>query len=109
MPIASRPSPDLRKCPAHPLQVLEERRLRGLLELRDLEAVRLQRPLLGFEERALRRSQSLVQEMDARIRELLNAPAVASEANVLEGGSAQHGVGRRPDPAPALPPCRTTP
>ena len=60
---------------SHPLEILEMRRLRGLSEVRELEALRARRPLLGFEERSLRRSQSLVKEMDDQIRELLNEPA----------------------------------
>ncbi len=53
------------------LDSLEGRRRRGLVEVRDLEAVRAQRPLLPYEERSLRRSLSLVREMDDQIRALL--------------------------------------
>lgn len=55
----------------NPLEMLELRRQRALHEVRDLEAMRARRPLLGFEERALRRSLSLVREMDDQIQALL--------------------------------------
>lgn len=63
--------------PAHALEVLEARRLRGLREVLELEALQAQRPLLGFEQRSLRRSLSLVREMDDQIRTLLGQPVTA--------------------------------
>ena len=50
---------------------LEERRQRGLHEIRELESLKRQRPLLDFEERALRKSLALVIEMDRAIESLL--------------------------------------
>jgi len=52
------------------LERLEARRRRGLDEVRDLQGVQSQRPLLGFEERSLHRSRCLVAEMDDAIRAL---------------------------------------
>ena len=75
MPHATWPSSSPVLPSPHPLEMLEMRRLRGVSEVRDLEALRARRPLLGFEQRSLHRSQSLVKEMDDQIRELLNAPA----------------------------------
>lgn len=53
------------------LYSLEERRQRGLHEIRELEALKRQRPLLHFEERALRKNLELVQAMDDAIESLL--------------------------------------
>jgi hypothetical protein len=52
------------------LERLEERRARGLNEVRELESLTARRPLFGFEERSLQRSRSLVKEMDEAIRAL---------------------------------------
>ena len=59
--------------PMSTLEAMQQRRLRGLDEMHELETLRLCRPLHGYEERCLRRSRSLVLEMDAKLLELERA------------------------------------
>jgi hypothetical protein len=68
----------------NPLEVLEQRRQRGLYAVRELEAVEARRPLMGFEQRAMRRNRSLVQEMDEQIRALLSSSTSRHAAQIRE-------------------------